>query len=101
MNPAMQSLEHSRRSRSRPDISRVWRILYVLYSLEVGSFLLILPWLAMWDNNYLIYKYPDVRPIVTNSFLKGAVLGLGILNILIGVQEIVKFLKSLKRQVPG
>jgi hypothetical protein len=46
-------------------------------------------------------KAPDSAEIVANSFLKGAVLGLGILNILIGVQEIVKLLKSFKRQLPG
>jgi len=101
MISAMQSLENSPRPRSQSGISWVWRILYVLYSFEVGGFLLILPWLSMWDNNYLIYQYPGIRPIVANSFLKGAVLGLGILNILIGIQEIVKFFKSFKRQLPG
>ena len=101
MTPAMQSLERLQKFSSWPGTSWVWRILYILYSLEVGCFLLILPWLPMWGNNYLIYKYPSVRPIVDNSFLKGAVLGLGILNILIGVQEIVRFLKAFKRQIPG
>jgi len=97
----MQSLEHQQRLRSRPGFSWVWRILYALYSLEIGGFLMALPWLAMWDNNFLIFQYPSLRPIVTNSFLKGAVLGLGILNILIGIQEIVKLLKSIKRQFSG
>jgi len=101
MTPVMQSIEYLQRHHSRPGISWVWRILYVLYSLEVGGFLLILPWLAMWDNNYLTYQCPSLRSIVANSFLKGAVLGLGILNILIGIHEIVKFLKSYKRQVSG
>jgi hypothetical protein len=101
MTPAMQGSEQSPKSRSRPGIFWVWHILYVLYSLEVGGFLLVLPWLTMWDNNYLIYRYPSIRPIVANSFLKGAVLGLGILNVLIGIREIVKFLKRFKRQLPG
>jgi hypothetical protein len=101
MTPAMQKPEQPQRPRSRAGVSWVWRILYVLYSLEVGGFLLILPWLAMWDNNYLIYRYPSIRPVVANSFLKGAILGLGILNILIGIQEIVKFCRRFKRQLPG
>ncbi len=65
-----------------------WHILYILYSLEVGIFLLFLPWLRIWENNYLVYLYPKLHPIVANSFFKGAVLGLGIVNILIGLQEI-------------
>jgi hypothetical protein len=66
----------------------LWRLLYVLYSLEVGSFLLFLPWLRIWDNNYLLYRFPDFRPVVTSPFLKGAVLGLGLVNLGIGFQEI-------------
>ncbi len=66
-----------------------WQILYILYSLEVGVFLVFLPWMRIWDNNYLLYLYPRLVPIVGNPFLKGAVLGLGIVNILIGIHEIV------------
>jgi len=44
----------------------------------------------IWDNNYLVYRYPDIRPLVANSFLKGAVIGLGIVNLIIGIQEIFR-----------
>ena len=75
----------------------VWRILYIVYSLEVGSFLLILPWWNIWDNNYFVYVYPQIRPVVSNPFLKGAVLGLGIVNIVIGIQEIVLLWRRPRR----
>src|SRR5262249_51433814 len=68
--------------------SWLWRLLYILYSLEVGVFLLFLPWLHIWDNNYLLYRYPNLRPFISNSYVKGAVLGLGLVNIFIGIQEI-------------
>ena len=79
--------------RSRPGKAWIWRILYILYCLEVGGFLLFLPWLGIWENNYLLYQYPQLRPFVANSFLKGGVLGLGLVNILIGIQEVVQFKK--------
>jgi hypothetical protein len=79
---------------ARSGIHWVWRILYILYSIEVGLFLILLPWLAIWDNNYLLYRFPNFRPIVGNSYLKGAVLGLGIVNVVIGIQEIVSFRKG-------
>jgi hypothetical protein len=74
----------------------IWHILYIIYSLEVGVFLLFLPWLDLWDNNYLIYRFPAIQPIVANSFLKGAVLGMGIVNILIGIHEVVHFRRCLR-----
>jgi hypothetical protein len=88
--------ENNGKLRSRPGMGWVWHILYILYSLEVGVFLLFLPWLGIWDNNYLLYRFPTIRPIVANSFLKGAVLGLGIVNIMIGIQEVVQFRRSLR-----
>lgn len=76
-----------------------WQVLYILYCLEVGIFLLFLPWMSLWDTNYLTYLYPDLRPIVANPYLKGAVLGLGIVNVLIGIQEIAQFKKDSSRRV--
>jgi len=86
-------LETEGKPRARPGKGWVWRILYILYCLEVGGFLLFLPWLGIWENNLLLYQHPQFRPIVANSFLKGGVLGLGLVNIFIGIQEIVHFKK--------
>jgi hypothetical protein len=70
-------------------ISRILNILFILYSLEVGIALLWLPWQSIWETNYVLYLYPQIRPIITNPFFKGAILGLGIDNILIGIREVV------------
>ncbi len=86
--------------RFRTSVPWIWHIIYILYSLEVGILLLFLPWSAIWENNYLLYLYPGIRPIVANSYLKGAVLGLGIVNILIGIQEIAQFRKNARSYFP-
>jgi hypothetical protein len=75
------------------------RIFYILYSLEVGIFLLMLPWMTFWDNNFLVFYYPRIRPVVGNPFIKGAVLGLGIVNIMIGIHEISLLRKNVRSQV--
>ena len=77
----------------------IWNILYIMYSLEVGVALLYLPWSSSWENNYLLYLHPQLRAVVSNPFFKGAVLGLGIVNILIGFHEIVQLRKLSKRFV--
>lgn len=74
-------------------MARFLRVIYILFSIEVGIFFLWLPWLSFWDTNYLTYRYPQILPLVTNSYFKGAVLGLGIVNIMVGIHEIVHFRK--------
>jgi len=71
--------------------AQILNIIYIIFTLMFGISLLVLPWQSIWDNNYLIYLYPKIRLVVSNPFFKGAVLGLGIVNILIGSHEIVRF----------
>jgi hypothetical protein len=75
-------------------------VLYIICSLYLGIALLMLPWQSPWENNYFIDIYPQIRPVVANSFFKGAVLGLGIVNIIIGIQEIVRLRKVLRNFPP-
>jgi len=67
------------------------KMLYIFFSLGFGVALLCLPWLSFWENNDLLYMYPQLRPLISNSYFKGTVLGLGIADILIGIQEIARF----------
>jgi hypothetical protein len=71
---------------------------YILVWLELGMFLLCLPWCQIWENNYLLYLYPQFRPLIANPFFKGFVLGLGIANILIGIHEIGQLRQSWKEK---
>lgn len=75
----------------------LWKIIYILVSLELGIMLLCLPWWRFWENNYLLYLYPQVRPIVANAYFKGFVLGLGIVNIMLGIHEIGLLKKYRKK----
>ena len=73
--------------------------LYALYALIFGIPLLYLPWSNSWENNYLLFLCPQIQPVISNPFFKGAVLGLGIANILIGVREVV-FSKGMSKSCP-
>jgi hypothetical protein len=80
-----------------PAIAWVLKIFYIVYWFMVGLALLYFPWSNLWENNYLLLNlFPKIRPLIANSFFKGAVLGLGIANILIGIREIVHF-KSVSK----
>ncbi|MBI3932876.1 MAG: hypothetical protein HY317_05625 [Acidobacteria bacterium] len=59
--------------------------LSVLSTLLVGLILVVAPWTDWWDANYLLH--PAVRSLVLNAFTRGAVTGLGLVNILLALSE--------------
>ena len=50
--------------------------------------LIVLPWSSFWERNYFAYALPILRPLLTNNYLRGAVSGLGVLNLLAGFAEL-------------
>jgi hypothetical protein len=91
ITPLPLSMNPQGRGKPQPRIIEwIWKIIGILYWLEVGLLLLYLPWSDFWENNYLLYLYPQMRPVIANSYFKGFVLGLGIVNILIGINEVAQ-----------
>ena len=56
---------------------------------EVGFVLLVVPWSVLWDRNYFIDVVPQLHELLTSNYLRGAVSGLGVLNIGAGIAELV------------
>ena len=61
--------------------------LSVFSSLLVGLVLVVIPWTSVWDANYLLQPHPAVRSLVLNAFTRGAISGLGIVNVLLALLE--------------
>ena len=57
--------------------------------LEVGLLLLVLPWSAFWERNYFAAVSPLIRLLVSNNFVRGAVSGLGVVNLVMGFAELM------------
>lgn len=60
--------------------------LHVLLTLDVfllGVLLVLAPWLGYWDHNFFLDKYPELIPFVLHPSVRGAVTGLGALDILL------------------
>ena len=68
------------------------RLLLVAFFLEIGFVLLVAPWSTFWDRNYFAESFPSVQVVITNNFVRGAVSGLGLLNIAAGGWELVALL---------
>src|SRR5204862_7808960 len=61
------------------------RLLYVAFFLEVGLLLAVLPWSTFWERNYFAESWSPLHAFMTNNFVRGAVSGLGIVNLAAGV----------------
>lgn len=64
----------------------------LLSSLLVGLVLIVAPWTALWDANYLLQAYPLVRSLLLSEFTRGAVSGLGMVNLLLAASELHQML---------
>lgn len=53
-----------------------------------------MPWSAFWDRNYFAEAVPMVRTIMTNNFLRGAVTGLGLLNVWAALAHLADLLRG-------
>jgi len=62
-------------------LNRVLRVVALLLWLEAGLVLILLPWFDVWEVNFFLYKYPALGLFVNNPFVRGAISGLGLMNV--------------------
>jgi len=62
-------------------------VLFCIFCYEVGLFLIVYPWLDSWGRNYWFWLQPEWRAFLVSDSFRGAVTGLGVLNILVGFRE--------------
>jgi hypothetical protein len=82
------------------------RLIFVAYFLEVGLLLVLVPWSAFWVRNYFVGVFPPLLLILRNNFVRGAVSGLGIVNLLMGFHDLSdllmvrRFGDTMNREAP-
>ncbi|MEW5979181.1 MAG: hypothetical protein AB1898_25580 [Acidobacteriota bacterium] len=64
---------------------------FIFFCFELGFFLLIFPWSEYWENNFFLSYLPSIRELVLNNYFRGAVSGLGIVDIALGLWEAFHF----------
>jgi hypothetical protein len=76
---------------------KVWAVLLITFCLEIGVFLLVFPWTEWWDNNYFANSIARIRDYWDSMYLRGAVSGLGLVNLYICVAEAIRLRRFSKR----
>ena len=65
-------------------------LLAVIFSFELGVFLLVFPWASDWNHNYFSGLTFWMREVWASPYFRGAVSGLGVLNIYISFIEVFR-----------
>ena len=77
------------------------RLFLVLCFFEIGVVLIVIPWLAFWDRNYFAQLAPPLQALITNNFVRGAVSGLGLINISAGLVELASIVLERSADRPA
>jgi hypothetical protein len=98
--PTSGSLEHQKLvsgeeyqqvSRLTVWVHRLSMVVLVVFCIELGMLLTILPWTRVWTENSLLMSYPALGSFLRNDFARGAITGLGLIDIWIGIWEAVHY----------
>ncbi|HMV48136.1 MAG TPA: hypothetical protein PLD20_15295 [Blastocatellia bacterium] len=83
--------------------AKITVVVYILISFEIGILLMIIPWKPYWDDNFFLYFITGklhaawMATFLKHKLVRGAVSGLGVLNILAGIYDIIKFRESVRK----
>jgi hypothetical protein len=75
--------------------------LFIIVCFEVGAFLTVFPWTSQWDTNSVASLFPWLRDLWASSYFRGALSGLGLLNIYISLGEVSRLRRSGGARPPG
>jgi len=84
---------------------RLSSILFIIFCFELGLFLLVYPWTDAWTENHLSVLAPVSiarawRELWNNSYLRGAVSGLGLVNLWIAITEVFRMFAARRANSP-
>ena len=74
----------------RPVRPLLTRIVIELFCVELGLIMLLLPWTLLWDNNYFFSLQPQYSEFWLSNELRGAVSGVGLVNLWMAGSELVR-----------
>jgi hypothetical protein len=79
----------------------VKRLLLIAFFFEVGFVLIVIPWSAFWERNYFAQVAPAIGMLTTNFYFRGAVSGLGLINVVAGVSDLVSLVLARSAERPA
>jgi hypothetical protein len=76
---------------------KMYAVVFVTFCLEIGIFLLVFPWTEYWDANYFSALLPGWHQYWDNTYVRGAISGLGVVNLYIAFIEAFRLRRFARR----
>lgn len=70
---------------------RLFLVVEVLFFVELGVMLIVLPWTHIWTDNPLLMKSYTLRQLAESGFVRGIVSGLGLIDLWIAIADAVNY----------
>ncbi len=67
----------------------------IIFAFEIGAFLVVFPWLNNWDLSWIPVHSPRFSNVWMSRYFRGALSGLGLLDIYVALAELLRQLKSI------
>ncbi len=69
-------------------------LLFIVFSFEIGFFLLVFPWMQGWDKTSIPVLLHWLSGVWDNPYFRGAISGLGAVNIYISLLEVSRLRRA-------
>lgn len=76
-------------------LMKIGWLAWIILCFELGAFLLVYPWMDGWLQSGVQDWFVGIEDFWMNPYFRGALSGLGLLNIYISLMELFHYLKSL------
>jgi hypothetical protein len=72
-------------------LQRLSIVILVVFCFYVGLLLFLLPWTRYWQENHYLLTLPSLGPLINSGITRGIISGLGLLDVWIGISEIIHY----------
>jgi hypothetical protein len=79
-------------------MNRIFRVVMLLFWLDLGLVLVLAPWSEFWEANFFLYQYPALGFFLQNPFFRGGISGLGVLNVFLSIEAFRRRTTSLVKR---
>ena len=91
LQPVPSAPPEAKVSRTTIWLHRLSLVIFVIFCIELGMLLAVLPWTRIWTDNSLLAAHPGWRGLVQDNFVSGIITGIGLVDVWIGIWEAVHY----------
>lgn len=78
--------------------AKIFRVLFVVYCVEAGVFLALVPWSSLWERHLLELPLVGLRAFGLHPLLRSALTGFGLVHLIWGIHDLELLLESWRRR---